>query len=323
MSGSPRRQTKIAVGFTLVELLVVIGIISILIGILLPTISGARRQANLIKCNSNLRTITQACLLHANDHKGFMPLAGLVIAAAGGYTPDALAVALNDTERRRYTYARAPGVSPTNLIVPLPAAVAPYIGIKYLPYDDWYKLDQALNDNRGAWKLFMCPQTDAMEKTRVSPGSSDTTPLGQGTMMVVSMGGTSAFYAWSTNTDFAINEGIVGYHFNPLYSTRRLNGNLTRVKRTSEVMLFSDGKRRATPALSWFADPWICWTPSLTSTGPVTLADAFNNTGRAIDKASFDLPRHKQRMNVSFLDGHTETIEIKSSELARVFLLPR
>jgi len=71
-TGSPERSGQR--GFTLVELLVVIGIIAVLIAILLPTLSKARQQANTTKCLSNLRQIGQAFHLYATAYKDAWPV---------------------------------------------------------------------------------------------------------------------------------------------------------------------------------------------------------------------------------------------------------
>ncbi len=71
--GSPRSHIRgIALAFTLIELLVVVAIIAVMIGILLPALSGARNEGMRIKCLANMRGLGQAFAAYSvDDAQGF------------------------------------------------------------------------------------------------------------------------------------------------------------------------------------------------------------------------------------------------------------
>lgn len=61
-------------GFTLIELLVVITVIALLIGILIPTLAGARRRNRTVLCAANVRSIGQVLQMYADDYKQWHPV---------------------------------------------------------------------------------------------------------------------------------------------------------------------------------------------------------------------------------------------------------
>ena len=83
MSRPPRPR----LAFTLVELLVVIGIIALLISILLPTLSKARQAGYAVKCMSNMRQVAQALVMYSTDgsNRGHWPTMALAPSAANDW----------------------------------------------------------------------------------------------------------------------------------------------------------------------------------------------------------------------------------------------
>lgn len=273
--------------FTLVELLVVIGIIAVLIAILLPALSAARKSAQSLACEANLRTLGQALIMHANEHKGYMPLAGN-ISVGGGIDPNDNPQGLGDGAMAKYDYyPDTHGM----MLMPMPDALAPYLGVAQVS-SNWNAMETALLT--GVYRTaFQCPSDDYNAlQTSYSPA-----PL-----WINSSANT--FVGWSS---YGYNTDVFGWYSG--YPWNRLHGNLAAIPNPAETMLLMDVSLVAVVANHQQGQGSLeIWTTVANS----SLADAYmeNASGSppcSVPNNIFDLLRHRGRINILCADGHVES----------------
>jgi prepilin-type processing-associated H-X9-DG protein/prepilin-type N-terminal cleavage/methylation domain-containing protein len=316
--------------FTLVELLVVIGIIALLISILLPSLIAARQASQRTACGVKLQQIILAATIHASEHKGFYPLAGQLNTTIANQNIDP--AGLNDTYCEHYTYMGfAPNgpTSATRFIAPITFALGTEMGFKRNldAMTDPVQLTADL-DNIGVIRNFICPSQgvtpiDIQKLGWLFEGNSPA--LGGGT-------------GYTEAISYVFNEYVVGY--DDAYA--RLRGQSSRVRQSTKTVFCMDGLAGSTNTRlsgtftgingnppQYAPPPYGMMTvynnylvsatenPGAISYAPITLSDAL--TGRtggpgnhklAGDFVNFDPIRHKQKINIAFCDGHVELREL-------------
>jgi prepilin-type N-terminal cleavage/methylation domain-containing protein/prepilin-type processing-associated H-X9-DG protein len=285
MSVRPRHHLKQGQAFSLVELLVVIGIIALLISILLPALSLAREQANQVTCLAQLRNIGMAGQLHATDHQGYLPAAGWHWKSVGGVTNPR---GLEDENERKYMYYLDNGIKRP---LPVTVALGTYLGVSTRT-DSRENLEMDLLGD-ALRKRFRCPSQQVEYHgwtQRGDDGGSWTAP--------------------EEYSSYAFNEALLGRR--PAHLERCPKGKLSQVRSPSEVFFALDGRPRDLNGSG--NRNFLVPDKDHPDHDEETLYDfhqrALEAAPREGGKELLDFVRHRMRINVVFCDGHAETFRM-------------
>ena len=279
--------------FTLVELLVVIGIIALLIGILLPTLNRARESAKQVKCLSNLRQLSHATIGYVNENRGSYP-------GRAGQGADSLFN--NDPNKYWGWIAWRRKVDPaTGMLYPgtwdhniTYSALAPYLAARRIDHNptngstiDHYKRANEVSD--ALEQIFRCPSDNLQQRLAFLPNN----------------GGRGLYrYSYSMNICFGNKMIVYDASGNPQYLGEHPHRKHNQVRLPAQKIIFIDESEKSVNNGEY--------NPTVT----LANADKTNYDYTAIaERHGLKIKRNSQnaRGNVAFADGHAEFFNRKEA----------
>lgn len=276
--------------FTLVELLVVIGIIAVLISILLPALGQVREKSRQTKCLSNLRQLAMAAIAYTSENNGAMPGRG-----GSGMQLNNPGDPTSTFDWISWQHARDPitGTASSGADLNLSySALAKYLGIKPARHNT---PQEAIQISQAVENVFVCPSDPRTARPR-------------------QVGSTNIYrYSYSMNLLYSNPVFTVSGFARGERSDGKFNGTLSSIRRASEKVLYVCEDERSlddatfSPSAQAFVD----------AMNINAVADRHEARRADLVSSSLGVNRNRNaRGNVVFADGHGEFFDRKSA-LAR------
>jgi prepilin-type N-terminal cleavage/methylation domain-containing protein/prepilin-type processing-associated H-X9-DG protein len=313
--------------FTLVELLVVIGIIAVLISILLPSLAKARKAAQTVSCLANLRSIMQATHIFASQNSGYLP--GSVYSTArfmykDPYLGNAGGNIASDSNGT-FSDSNLPTIIQAN---DWASPIAKIMNVKFEEGGTTPARAKRFAQIRDL-KQFTCPSNDIPALQ-----FGNTLPNPPGTDIVVTSG---RMISYNTALAFLVQRSVNGGGTWGLSTSRTewnvpssYNVKISKVGDPAKKVFVADGSRYANGATNPDYDLGFNGTfgGAFADQGPSKFSNSWNRdgvlgnggSGNVVDARIF-WARHSSsqakrggkagtfRTNVGFFDGHAETLD--------------